>query len=543
MFEKVDKFISNHYVVNNSNLDNLLIFEAELLKLNECQNENDLVKSLENLLVNVAEQFKLTENIASELKSIIFEDQQEIIEDPFYEINLIKNKIKKKIEITQSDEINLKASNLNFTSSFHFNVMLIYILSLETILKITSNLLEKNIKTDYLQNIFFTAIKIYLDAITFYSKDYLNFNLNNIYLDIPSDWIDSMNNKLSLLNSKDRNSFSFNLLISGIKINYYSCSAPPPALEKNEILNKDNSSSSTVKSSLKSNTENINSRKFSTLRSKPYINNNIIIRKFSTSIIHRGERKLKNNDQIIKSLTQDKIKDINYNKSNFSILEKIKELTKNKNYDPKKVQLAIENIWTDISKDKYKLNIYRTIQDLHPHIYQVFIMNDTSILKRVYPNLYLFLDDVRVFLITYNVITTYFRRSSRTTICTFVADQILFFVYKTYFLPIIQDDIKGKRVVNRKLNDLGKNEFTKENIFQSLSKAKRTKLINLIENPELTKKDFIIKYVKESELNLKKNKQELNTKFLTEIHFILTKIRIRKLEQEIVCDNKKLKQI
>lgn len=44
MFEKLDKFNSNHYVVNNCNLDNILKFEAELLKLVESQDENNLTK-------------------------------------------------------------------------------------------------------------------------------------------------------------------------------------------------------------------------------------------------------------------------------------------------------------------------------------------------------------------------------------------------------------------------------------------------------------------------------------------------------------------
>jgi hypothetical protein len=175
---------------------------------------------------------------------------------------------------------------------------------------------------------------------------------------------------------------------------------------------------------------------------------------------------------------------------------------------------------------------------LQPNIYHVFILNDPTIFKRVYPNLYLFLDDIRLFLITYNVITTYFRRSSRTAICGFVSDQILFFIYKTYFFPVIQDDNKGKRVVNRKLQELTKKEFTKESIFLSLTKAKRTKLFNLIESPELTKDDFLNKFKNESEL-ITKNKKEINKKILTEIQFILTKIKIRKLKYAV--NNKNIK--
>jgi len=44
MFEKLDKFNSNHYVVNSSNFDNLLKFEAELLKLVESQDEIKVTK-------------------------------------------------------------------------------------------------------------------------------------------------------------------------------------------------------------------------------------------------------------------------------------------------------------------------------------------------------------------------------------------------------------------------------------------------------------------------------------------------------------------
>jgi hypothetical protein len=43
-----------------------------------------------------------------------------------------------------------------------------------------------------------------------------------------------------------------------------------------------------------------------------------------------------------------------------------------------------------------------------------------------------------------------------------------------------------------------KKELTKENIFLSLTKTKRTKLSNLIESPELTKNNFISQNKSES---------------------------------------------
>src|SRR6266404_5308717 len=305
-------------------------------------------------------------------------------------------------ELTPIDENNLKTSYIKFSSNYQFNVILIYILSLEVIIKLTSNILEKNLKSEQLQNILIKAINSYLDVISFYKNNYLKFNLDNINLNIPSDYIDSVNNKISLVNSKNINSFSFNLLISGIIINYNSEDKANLFKNNNNFVN--------------------NKRKYSTLIS----HNNILKRNFSTS-----SRKLINNEQIKNNYN------LNYNKSIFSILDKIKELT----------------------KENYQINIYRTIQDLQPHIYKVFILNDPSSLKRAFPYLYIFLDDIRIYLITYNVITTYFRRSSRNTICNFVADQVLFFIFKTYFLPIILNESKGSSSINKKLTNLKKSEL------------------------------------------------------------------------------------
>jgi|SRR5258708_2533117 len=212
-------------------------------------------------------------------------------------------------ELTPIDENNLKTSYIKFSSNYQFNVILIYILSLEVIIKLTSNILEKNLKSEQLQNILIKAINSYLDVISFYKNNYLKFNLDNINLNIPSDYIDSVNNKISLVNSKNINSFSFNLLISGIIINYNSEDKANLFKNNNNFVN--------------------NKRKYSTLIS----HNNILKRNFSTS-----SRKLINNEQIKNNYN------LNYNKSIFSILDKIKELTKDKKYNPKKVQLSIENI-------------------------------------------------------------------------------------------------------------------------------------------------------------------------------------------------------
>ena len=56
-------------------------------------------------------------------------------------------------------------------------------------------------------------------------------------------------------------------------------------------------------------------------------------------------------------------------------------------------------------------------------------------LKTVFNTLWYYFYDIRLYLIGYNVISTYFRRISRTGIVIRIADHILLHIYKHYFIP------------------------------------------------------------------------------------------------------------
>jgi len=84
------------------------------------------------------------------------------------------------------------------------------------------------------------------------------------------------------------------------------------------------------------------------------------------------------------------------------LINKSKIDNNNKNY-----LSILENILIDILKEKHKENSYKPIQDLHPKIYEVFIFSNIKVLEKIFPDLYLFLNDIRIYLITYTVITTY----------------------------------------------------------------------------------------------------------------------------------------
>lgn len=194
-------------------------------------------------------------------------------------------------------------------------------------------------------------------------------------------------------------------------------------------------------------------------------------------------------------------------------------MTQDKIYNPKEVQLKIENFWFDLLKERYNENVYNSIKDIQPKIYEIFVTKDPNSLRFVFPELYLFLDDIKIYLITYSVITTSFRRSSRTAICSLVADQILFYVYQTYFYPIIKGGDKGVKNVKIKQKSKSKKEYDKADIFNSLTKTKKDKWLKLIEASKFKKADLI----DNNKLNKKDNEQ-----LISSIIFILEKILIWK---------------
>jgi hypothetical protein len=127
MFEKLEKYFKNHYTINSSNIETIGTFEKKLIKLEKYSDEINLNLHLEKLLINVANQYDLTQDISTRIDTIIYGEQTEIIEDPFKE-NLTKNK--KSIELSETDKLQLESSNKEFKSNYQFNVMLNYILSL-----------------------------------------------------------------------------------------------------------------------------------------------------------------------------------------------------------------------------------------------------------------------------------------------------------------------------------------------------------------------------------------------------------------------------
>jgi len=84
----------------------------------------------------------------------------------------------------------------------------------------------------------------------------------------------------------------------------------------------------------------------------------------------------------------------------------------------------------------------------------VFLFRRMKSTKRVFPTIYIFFNDIRLFLIAYNLISTYFRRLNRTSIAIKIADHVLIHIFKNYLIPrfVFTSSIQGKTQIEKKGN-------------------------------------------------------------------------------------------
>lgn len=515
LLENMLKSTNNHYVINDNKFKIIKEFNVELSSIDETINQQDkelsLTTSVENLLISLKNNLDSVNNLLEDINKIVINQSNDTLESEFeFELEVNMNRGKNKLNLSESDEVSFKPSLKEFEKNIKFNLYFIYVLSLEMLIKITFKKLNYNLKLvnknkvilSIFEKLLFTTIKNYLTSIFVYNNDYLGIKSNQINLSIPSDFPlpSNLDQNYCLCEKLNKIDNSLTLIFSGVKIKFDII--PEKALNCKETC-----------LSLKGQTDNVSSSATSTTTHKI---NTISKREYSTYT-----------KRINKPITNKKdsnldTQNLNYNKGIFMVLEKIKKLTSptnKKSYSPKEAQLEIENFWSDVIKEKYIENNYKPIQDFQPKIYDVFLFSNIKILERVFPDLYLFLDDIRIFLMTYSVITTYFRRTSRTNISVFVANQILFFIYKNYFDPIISTNSKGvnqssKRLKSSLLN-LEKKEFSRTNLLKSLSKTKRERLEKSIDLPLMSKEGL-------NENNINKKRYEKDTKLKKTL--ILTKI-------------------
>src|SRR5258706_259500 len=442
--ENIQKSIKDHYAIVDKNFYLMKNFEKELIKLESSLDYTSsyFLSSIQNLFLETTNNLQLSNDLITGVSQIILDSQSglDTVESFYSDLNLSSNEISKlnlpinrkpRLTLSLDEHKNLKNSFNEFKINYKFNNLLIYLLTLELIIKIIN---EK--------------IKSILESKT-YSENYLN-TLENILLVTIINYFKVINDFNRIVENK--------ILILDVPKNYPNPFAINLNYHENCYCDHINQKTSTF-----------------TLLLSGY------------KIIHN-----------LYSTTELKTFCGNYCSNSKSILNTVNR---------QKRQNPINTI-----------NFYNSIKDIQPKIYEIFITKDPNALKTVFSDLYLFLDDIKIYLITYSVITTYFRRASRTAICSLVADQLLFYIYQTYFYPIIKEGDKGIKNIKIKKSKAVK-DYNKADIFNSLTKSKKDKLLKLIEVSKFKKESFTE--------NSKLNKKDIEL-LISSVIFILDKILLRK---------------
>lgn len=199
------------------------------------------------------------------------------------------------------------------------------------------------------------------------------------------------------------------------------------------------------------------------------------------------------------------------------------------------------------------------MQELQPKIYDIYLFRDIKNTKRVFPSLYVFLDDIRIYLITYNVICTYFNRTNWTTLSNILADKILFFIYRTYFASWLNKKLIKinknfnflnliKLLSSKKIKDLGL-----ENFHEDLERLSDEKLLEVNKKQLMSDQiNFIInRIIARLEKNNKEIKEESITydEFVNEVCYFSSdfgpsiKLPVKKEKLEKINKNKKYKDL
>lgn len=520
---------------------------------------NSIEKSLNSIMEiveNMYKEFNVNSLNISIYGEKIKEISNEIIEKKnflFYnddnEIDLKSSEIVSKkdtrilnLDLSQIEPESLEVLIQKIIINYKINYFWNYLLILEMIIINLNKILNKvDIKHNYyLKNSSF--IYILLKSIFFYisfSKSYYDYikDLNKTYhnnlIEIPDNYLETLlfidNNILKLMNENScyckteinlNNDaiIKFNLLLSNLEIK----------LNLKNIFNSLENKICNLSNSLKCKTENkpvlnnINKNKIDTSVLPDSVRNLILSniigrknekgkRKFHTSTrINNTIIKMKESDFINKDSSEK-----TYSKSLFNILEKIKYLTTDSNsklYEKKDVQQLIEDHWTYLIKENYKGNIQKHIEYMNPKLYDVFLFRNMKSIKRVFNTIYIFFNDIIIFLIAYNVITTYFKRANTTRISNLIADHVLIYIYKNYLIPRLFTESKNIKNIPQEFQDKFlinkfKDKFKSNEFYDLLDFLDKESLDSSINNIDLIIKSLSIRlFEDENYLNLNPNK-------------------------------------
>ena len=160
----------------------MAIFEkAEIQK-------NKNLNPVENLLSHLSNNLGSVVDLIKNLNEIILNKNIGELDLSFYSVN------KDILNLNLMDENKFKTNLIKVENNLKFNIFIIYLLSLEMLIKILYNKINYNSKLgnieylNILEKILFTAIQNYIISVLLYNKDHLGIESSNFNLNIPSDF-------------------------------------------------------------------------------------------------------------------------------------------------------------------------------------------------------------------------------------------------------------------------------------------------------------------------------------------------------------------
>lgn len=529
-----------------------------------------------NILIYGEKIKEISNEIIEKKNTLFYNDDNEIVSKSNKDMRLLN------LDLSQIEPESLEVLIQKIIINYKLNYFWNYLLILEMIIINLNNILNKvNIKHNYhLKNSSF--VYILLKSIFFYirfSKSYYDYvkSLNETYqnnlIEIPDNYLETIlfldENILKMIkgnscycktevNLNNDANIKFNLLFSNLEIK----------LNLKNIFDSLENKTCNLSNSLKCKTENksiLNNKKnknsIDTTVLPDSVRNLILSninkrknenskRKFHTSSRINNTRKFhistrtNNQLEIIKMKESDFINKDNsektYSKSLLNILEKIKYLT-SKSYEKKDVQQLIEDHWTYLIKENYKGNIQKHIEYMNPKLYDVFLFRNMKSIKRVFNTIYIFFNDIVIYLIAYNVITTYFKRANTTRISNLVADHILIYIYKNYLIPHLFTESKNIKNIPQEFRDKFlinkfKDKFKSSEFYDLLDFLDKESLNTANNNIDLLIKSLSIRlFEDENYLNLNPNKIKYKD-FVEEVCYY----SVEKKNKNIITDKNEL---
>jgi len=165
MLENVLSYLKTHYVLDDRKYKNIKNFNQQLAKFEKGEMQNKDLSPVENLLANLNNNFSSVGDLIKSLNEIVLNNNIGEFDSSFYSTN------KDVLNLNLNDANKFKINLMRVENNFKFNLFIVYLLSLEMLIKIIYNKICYNSRLgnikylNILEKVLFTALQNYIISI------------------------------------------------------------------------------------------------------------------------------------------------------------------------------------------------------------------------------------------------------------------------------------------------------------------------------------------------------------------------------------------